>query len=386
MTRRGWVIVVLVAWGTSLGWLVKRVFFLTTAARLAEAARSIAPGTVYYRLVVGGQQVGFASFTIDTSGSAIRVEDLLILDVPALGVLHRTTARSRATLSRALRLEEVDVKFDGDIGRFTARGVVNGDTLLSVQLMSGRDTQVTLVPLTRPVVLPTLLPLRLAFGGELRPGKTYTSRVFDPLLLVERELTLTGAAESTLVVADSADYDSTVMAWVPVRFDTVRAFRIDMKAGAGGMRGSTWVDAQGHIVRTTNPVGFTIERSAFEIAYENFRRRDKVRVARASASPGPGDVVAAEQHAAVGRAEDARDHPQRGGLAGPVRSEEPVEDAPRHVEGDVVHGGEATVALGEVLQPDHSASSLSRPIRRTSSACRARPPVEKRRCAASAGN
>jgi len=63
VTRRGWVIVVLVAWGTSLGWLVKRVFFLTTAARLAEAARSIAPGTVYYRLVVGGQQVGFASFT-----------------------------------------------------------------------------------------------------------------------------------------------------------------------------------------------------------------------------------------------------------------------------------------------------------------------------------
>jgi len=301
VTRRGWAIVVLVAWGTSLGWLVKRVFFLTTAARLAEAARSIAPGTVYYRLVVGGQQVGFASFTIDTSGSAIRVEDLLILDVPALGVLHRTTARSRATLSRALRLEEVDVKFDGDIGRFTARGVVNGDTLLSVQLMSGRDTQVTLVPLTRPVVLPTLLPLRLAFGGELRPGKTFTSRVFDPLLLVERDVTLTGAAESTLVVADSADYDSTVMAWVPVRFDTVRAFRIDMTAGAGGMRGSTWVDAQGHIVRTTNPVGFTIERSAFEIAYENFRRRDKVRVARASASPGPGDVVATTAIAAGGQ-------------------------------------------------------------------------------------
>jgi len=66
------------------------------------------------------------------------------------------------------------------------------------------------------------------------------------------------------------------------------------------MRSSTWVDARGHIVRTTNPVGFTIERSAFEIAYENFRRRDKVRVARASASPGPGDVVATTAIAAGG--------------------------------------------------------------------------------------
>ncbi len=250
MTRRGWTTAVMVAWATSLGWLVKRVFFLSTAARLAEAARSVAPSAVYYRLAVGGQQVGFASSTIDTSGSAIRVEDLLVLDVPALGVMRRTVARSRATLSRALRLQEVRVKFDGDIGRFTALGTVTGDTLLSVQLMAGRDTQVTLVPLT-------------------------------------------------LVVADSADYDSTAMAWVPVHFDTVRAFRIDLDAG--GMRGRAWVDAQGHIVRATNPVGFTIERSPFEIAYENFRRRDAVRAARATAAPGPGDVVAATAIAAGAR-------------------------------------------------------------------------------------
>jgi len=299
VTRRGWTTAVMVAWATSLGWLVKREFFLTTAARLAEAARSVAPSAVYYRLAVGGQQVGFASSTIDTSGSAIRVEDLLVVDVPALGVMRRTAARSRATLSRALRLQEVRVKFDGDIGRFTALGTVTGDTLLSVQLMAGRDTQVTLVPLTRPVVLPTLLPLRLAFGGELRPGKTHTIRVFDPMLLVEREVAVTGVAESTLVVADSADYDSTAMAWVPVHFDTVRAFRIDLDAG--GMRGRAWVDAQGHIVRATNPVGFTIERSPFEIAYENFRRRDALRAARATASPGRGDVVAATAIAAGAR-------------------------------------------------------------------------------------
>ena len=35
-----------------------------------------------------------------------------------------------------------------------------------------------------------------------------------------------------------------------------------------------------------------MERSAFEIAYENFRRRDTARVARASASPRVGDIVA----------------------------------------------------------------------------------------------
>lgn len=294
MTRRGWAVAIFVAWAASLGWLVKREFFRTTGARLAEAALSVPPGAVYYRLDLAGQQVGFASSTVDTAGNTIRVEDVLVLDVPALGALHRTTAKSTATLSRALRLQSVDATFDGDIGRFAAHGVVVGDTQLTVLLVSAGDSQYTRVPLTRPIVLPTLLPLRLAFGGDLKPGKTYSIRVFDPLLLQERDVAVTIAAESTLVVADSADYDSTAMAWVPVRFDTVRAFRIDQEAGggAGGARSSAWIDGQGHIVRAANSMGFTMERSAFEIAYENFRRRDTSRVARASAQPRAGDVIA----------------------------------------------------------------------------------------------
>jgi len=290
VTRRGWAIAIFAAWGASLGWLVKREFFRTTGARLAEAALSVPPGAVYYRLDLGGQQVGFASSTVDTLANAIRVQDVLTMDVPALGRLHRTTAKSDAALSRALRLESVTAEFDGDIGRFTAHGDVVGDSVLVITLVSAGDTQTTRVRLTRPIVLPTVLPLRLAFGAELKSGSRYTIRTFDPLLLAERDVAVTIAAESTLVVADSADYDSTAMAWVPVRFDTVRAFRIDQEAN--GVETSAWIDAQGRVVRAASPVGFTMERSPFEIAYENFRRRDTARVARASAEPGVGDIVA----------------------------------------------------------------------------------------------
>ena len=301
MTRRGWAALILVAWAGSLGWLARRELFRSTGARLAEAALSVPPGAVYYRLTIGGQQVGFASSTIDTSGSTIRVEDVLVLDVPALGVLHRTTAQSRATLSRALRLQDLDTRFDGDLGRFSTHATVSGDTALAMWLVAGGDSEFTRIPLSRPIVLPTLLPLRLAFGGELRPGKTYAMRVFDPLLLAARDVAVTIAPESTLVVADSADYDSTAMAWVPVHFDTVRAFRIEQRRG--GARASAWIDAAGHIVRATS-VGdgaFAMERSAFEIAYENFRRRDTARVARASASPRVGDIVATTALAAGAR-------------------------------------------------------------------------------------
>ena len=63
MTRRTWAVAILGAWAASIGWLVKRELFRPTGTRLAEAALSVPPGAVYYRLDVAGQQVGFASST-----------------------------------------------------------------------------------------------------------------------------------------------------------------------------------------------------------------------------------------------------------------------------------------------------------------------------------
>ena len=289
MTRRHWAIAVLAVWLVSLGWLVKRELFRSTSARLADAALSVPPGALFYRLDLGAQQVGFVSSTVDTLPDSIRVEDVFVLDVAAVGKLRRTTARSVAFLSRTLRLQRVDMTFDGDLGTFVAHGRVLGDTLLRVSIVSDGDSQVTRMPLTGPITLPTLLPLRLAFGGELRRGRSYTARLFDPLLLASRDVTVRVVAESTLVVADSADLDSTTMVWGPEHLDTVRAFRIDHEAN--GVRVSNWIDAQGRVVLASGPVGFAMERSAFEIAYENFRRRDTARVARNSAAPDPGDVV-----------------------------------------------------------------------------------------------
>jgi transglutaminase superfamily protein len=307
VTRRRWAVAILVAWGLSLGWLVKRVYFRSTGARLAEAALSVPPGAIFYRLEVGGQQIGFASTTVDTLTDSIRVTDQLVLDAAALGHVHRTIARSTAIVNRALRLQHVDATFDGDGAAYAARAVLGADSTLTVTLASGADTQATRLRLARPIVLPSLLALRLAFGGELKTGSTFALRVFDPMLLDARDVTLRVAAETTLVVADSADYDSTAMAWVAVRFDTLPAFRIEQETG--GLSGSLWIDAQGHVVRATTATGYTLQRTAFEIAYENFRHRDTTRLARASASSEPGDIVAATALAAGARPRRDADAP-----------------------------------------------------------------------------
>src|SRR5688572_24895079 len=119
MSLRHWGIAIVGAWVLALGWLVKRGVFRPTGARLAAGALAVAPGGLFYRLKVGDQQIGYLSTTLDTLPSAIRVENVYVLEVPALGKLHRTSSRSVTMLSRALRLQHIDVTFDGDMGQFT---------------------------------------------------------------------------------------------------------------------------------------------------------------------------------------------------------------------------------------------------------------------------
>jgi hypothetical protein len=323
MSRRHWVIAILAAWLLSLGWLVKREVFRPTGARLAAAALAVPPGALFYRLDVGGQQVGWTSTTIDTLPNALRVETQHTLDVPALGRLYRTNVRSVALLSRALRLQSVQASFEGDLGEFETHARVLGDSILAVAVIAENDSQMTRIRLKSPITLPALLPLRLAFGGELESGRSYTTRLFDPLLLSERDVTARISRESTFVVSDSADLDSTTMTWVAEHFDTVRAFRIDHDAH--GIPASNWIDAQGRLVFAHDTTGYAMERVAFEIAHENFRRRDTARMARASAAPPAGTIVpltalAAGIRTAPGTRERMRVRTSRGDTLSVVRA------------------------------------------------------------------
>jgi len=289
VTRRRWAVAILVAWALTLGWLVRREVFRPTETRVAEAALAVAPEAAYFRIEIAGRQVGFASSTIDTLPDSLRVSDLVVLDVPVLGRMQRTSARSVAMLSRTLRLGSLTVRVDSDAGTYWARGQVVSDSLLRLVMLTAADSQVTRVPLREGLVLPSLLPLRLAMAGQLRRGQRHDLRVLDPVVLSLRRTAVSVGAESLFVVADSAEYDSTALAWVPVHFDSLRSLRLDQTAG--GVRVTAWADASGRLARATGPGGFALERSAFEIAYENFRRRDIARAARGSATPPVGALV-----------------------------------------------------------------------------------------------
>lgn len=243
---------------------------------------------------MGSGAIGYAISTVDTLPDTIRTQDEMTVDIEALGSVQRTQLVTETRLSRDFRLRSFTASLTSPAGTFRASGTVQDDSVLAIEIVTGDNApQRSRVRLNRPITLSSLLPLELAVGRRLEVGRTYTIRLFDPMLMQAQETEVRILAESTLVVPDSARFDSTEGRWVPARADTVRAWKVSQQYGGIGI--ASWVDQQGRVVSATSPIGFRMERTAFELAVENWRRT------RGSARPAGGrgeDVIAATAIAA----------------------------------------------------------------------------------------
>ena len=257
-------------WLGGLGILVRREYFRPHIERLAEAALRVTPGAVFYAVMQGDTQVGFASSTLDTSTAQIEQRDYLVADIPVGGSVHRATARTNVILSRTLRLKSFEVAIEADESPMHITGTVIGDTLLRFAVGSGTnppaDTQE--MKLAGPILLPTLVPLAVALEERPKVGKTYVLPLFDAASLAPKDVRLDIRAESVFVVNDSSVYDSVSGYWKGVLPDTIRAWQIVPESGSavGG-----WVDEQGRLV-TSSQLGFRLQRLPYEVAFENWRK------------------------------------------------------------------------------------------------------------------
>lgn len=268
-----WAAGILVFWLGGLGVLLQRELFRPHTEQLAEAGLRVTPGATFYAVLQKGEQIGFASTTIDTAGSAINVQDYLVADLPVAGKTHRASARIAVHLTRALRVTSFTADIDADLSPLKASGKVLGDTLLLLAIggtaSAPADTQ--RIRLSGPMLLPTLVPLAVALGERPKVGKTYTLPVFDPASMSTKDARIRVEAESIFVVQDSSVFDPASARWRGALPDTVRAWKLgsDGRSASAGFSG--WVDEQGRVVRATQVLGLTLERRPYEVAFENWK-------------------------------------------------------------------------------------------------------------------
>jgi transglutaminase-like putative cysteine protease len=266
---------VLALWLVGLGLLTQRELFRPHTEQLAEAGLRVTPGATYFAVLQKGEQIGFASTTVDTAQGGITVLDYLVADLPIAGKLHRASARTTVRLTRALRVSSFTLDVDADITPIKATGRVIGDTLLllTVRGIAGQATDTQRVKLNGPILLPTLVPLAIALGERPKVGKTYTLPMFDPASMTPKDVRIAVKAESVFVLNDSSVFDAASSRWVGALPDTIRAWRLASDSASSGSASgfAGWVDEQGRVVLANQLLGLTLERRPYEVAFENWK-------------------------------------------------------------------------------------------------------------------
>lgn len=273
MSRRGILgIGILLAWAAGLAAFAQRELSRTEAERVAESALRVAPGATYFAVLRDGRHVGFASTTIDTLPARIQFTDYLVADVRSGDSLRRETLRTRVRLTRRLVLRDWFVQETTDSAPRLVRGRVLNDSILEFVARSpigggarGRTTDSSRRVVREPVTATPLVATVTMLGGPARRGRSAAVLSLDPSSGATRAALVRLAAESLFVVPDSAAYDGQAAKWRSVHNDSVRAWRLE------GVAGTMWVDALGRMVRHERSDGTTLQRTAYELAFENWR-------------------------------------------------------------------------------------------------------------------
>jgi transglutaminase-like putative cysteine protease len=261
-TRRIIGVSILGIWLAMVGWHVRREYWVPEAERLAMGARTLAPDAHWFVIRMGDVPIGIAQSQLDTLPEGYVFTDEVTLDVPALGSVQRSLARTRIDLGPSLELRAFRFSLDSRIGRFLVSGRAENDSSVTITMDAGAGEQESRFPASEGLLLDAALTLRMAASGALRAGNEFTARIFDPSSMSERDVVITVGEESTIIVPDSARLENG--RWVANVLDTVPVWRVDQKFG--GVAVTNWVDEDGQIVRAESPLGFTIERTYYELA------------------------------------------------------------------------------------------------------------------------
>lgn len=290
MNRRWAAGVILGLWGVALAWLgLRELDRRSTDA--PEDSRTISPSAAFYTVTLGPQQIGFASTTVDTVPGGLVIDDRLVLEMPTGDTVARSDIRTLANLTNSMRLERFRATVGAPEGRFSVDGTVEGDTILHLTIATDLAEYNDRIALAGSLILPNHIPVRLSSTGQLVTGTDLTIETFDPLTLGREPVRITVGLDSVFMTPDSAVFDSTTDRWVEARVDTVRAWRVTQTGN--GWETESWIDRLGRLVNARSGTGPDLQRTAFEIAFNNFRSRDANAAATPAGAVVPVTIVAA---------------------------------------------------------------------------------------------
>ncbi|MCG8469821.1 MAG: hypothetical protein MJB57_16710 [Gemmatimonadetes bacterium] len=266
MSKRAlYTVAILLVWASTLGWHVKRLYFRPASDLLAEAARTIPPGTAYYAVFRGERRIGWAQTDVDTlpNATGFTLSDRFVLREPLLPGFEPMRFQVDATLGPTFTLQDFQVAAEGVPGIRQVRGEVHGDSVLELGIRGDGPARHQEIVLSEPIVVATAWTLRFAAEREVEPGAEFELPIYDPLTGTHRTMHMTVLERRTRTFPDSVT--AVDGRWITAREDTVEAWHVEHDMSGITLR--SWVDEDGRVFSAQVPGEIRLERTAFEFAY-----------------------------------------------------------------------------------------------------------------------
>lgn len=265
---RAWLaVLVVIAWGTSLGWLGLRAAGRSESTVLASQATSrLTPGGSWFAVTAGDIQIGMASVTLDTLSPGYRILENLALQMPRPDGLAQFDRSTEYVIGASLSPQTMISRAGTSGGR---RWSLSWDAGASggVRITSRDELIATGEALSRIATPVAVLPYRLALTNALQVGDAQEMMISSGWPFAVRRGLARVLADTTLIVVDSAGMGPDG-AWMALHSDTVDAQIVLVDAPSGPVR--LTIDHRGGVVAREFPFGVRWTRTDFYFARSAF--------------------------------------------------------------------------------------------------------------------
>lgn len=251
-----------------------------------------------------GAKIGYSHGRLRTTADGVRIDESSVMRLIVLEREQTVRLVVTATANPDLTVRRFTATLSSELGRFTARGRVDGARLI-LDVTTGGEQSRQELPLDEPLYLPSAARARLAASG-LRAGRQATFRIFDPSAMQHQPMTII-VEEPQAIVLDGLS----IPAW-------------KLRESFRGIESDVWIDATGRMLRERGAMGLEVVRESRDAAVTAGWQDTPVDLMGAVAIPVATDIEAPRSR--------GRLRAQLGGLAGfPVPS-----DARQRVAGDTL--------------------------------------------------
>lgn len=248
----------LARWPWAAGVLVLGVFLVLLAVRMdwiprtfqasggPAAGETAGPGErdLWMSILQEGRKIGYTHRVTASSPEGWKVREDVSMRINTMGYPQSITFRTSGDLNPDLSLRAFTFDLQSSLFRFSARGSVEGGTLVVTSGMPGEERSARF-PLPEAPRLSAGI-LETVWGAKLKEGESRTFPVFDPVAMGQRPVTVTAGGEETLEIGGAK-----------LR---ARKFHVDFM----GARQTAWIGEEGDVLRERGILGITLERTTRE--------------------------------------------------------------------------------------------------------------------------